>query len=87
LEKYDTNDLKLVGIVATGNGKKIAMVEDAKGKCYPIVSGIPIGLNGGRVSQIMDNQVIIVEEITDFRGKRKIKQSIMKLKEKSEEEL
>lgn len=85
LEKYDMNDLKLVGIAATGNGEKIAMIEDAEGKFYPIATGTPIGLNGGRVSQIMDTQVIISEEITDFAGKHHKKQSIMKLKEKSEE--
>lgn len=87
LEKYDINDLKLVGIAETGNGKKIAMVEDGEGKFYPIVSGALVGMNGGRVSQIKDNQIIIIEEITDFAGKRKTKERIMKLKEKSEEEL
>ena len=87
LEKYDINDLKLVGIAAAADGKNIAMVEDAEGKFYPVVSGTPIGLNRGRVSKIMDNQIIIIEEIEDFAGKHKVKHSVMKLKEKSEEEL
>jgi type IV pilus assembly protein PilP len=85
LERYAVADLKLVGIAVTGDGKKIAMVEDTEGKFYPVVAGTPIGLNEGRVSQIVDNQVFIVEEITDFAGKRTTKQTIMKLKEKSEE--
>ncbi|MBN2255814.1 MAG: pilus assembly protein PilP [Deltaproteobacteria bacterium] len=85
LEKYAVADLKLVGIAVMGDGEKIAMVEDTEGKFYPVVAGMPIGLNEGRVSQIADNQVIIVEEMTDIAGKRTTKQTIMKLKEKSEE--
>ncbi len=85
LEKYPVTDLKLVAIAATEDGKKIAMVEDREGKFYPIATGTPIGINEGQVSRIEDNQVVIVEDIRDFEGKHTTKQTIMKLKEMSEE--
>ena len=64
LQRYDISQLKLVGIAGTGK-KKLAMVLDTKGKSYVVSPGTIMGLNGGRVVQILDDQIVIEEKKQD----------------------
>jgi Tfp pilus assembly protein PilP len=60
------------------------MVDDGKGKFYPLIVGTAIGMNQGRVAQILIDRVI-VEEATKERGKKKVKRIIIKLRRDEEE--
>jgi len=70
LQRFRLEQLKLIGILSS-DAKKVAIVADPKGKTYVIVKGTAIGQNNGRVSIIMDDQVI-VEEQQAGDGSRKV---------------
>lgn len=78
LEKVDLSQLKLVGIVRAQSGEK-ALVEEASGKGYIVTKGTYIGLNAGRVLQIMGDGIVIEEEIEDALGKVTIVRTELKL--------
>jgi type IV pilus assembly protein PilP len=63
LQRVDIDQLRLIGI--TGDDKKrVAVVADEKAKkYYPIFIGTYIGLNGGRVSAILPDRLVIEEQV------------------------
>ena len=61
LQRYDVNQLKLVGIAGSGK-MKVAMLLDAKGKSYVVSPGTLIGQNNGRIVQILDDQIVVEEK-------------------------
>lgn len=67
LEKLDYSQMKLVAIVARGE-EHVAMVEEAGGKGYIVLVGTYIGRNGGVVSNIRKDRVVVHERIKDFKG-------------------
>ena len=69
LETLELSQLDLVIIVVSEKGKW-AMVKDSKGEGHVIKEGTPIGTNNGVVYKITQGEVIIREEITDFRGQK-----------------
>ncbi|TSA51944.1 MAG: hypothetical protein D4R45_07775 [Planctomycetaceae bacterium] len=81
LQKISIDEIKLVGIVWSGK-KRIAMVEDLKGKRhhYVLYKGTPIGMNEGRVVKILADQVIIMERVENPSGKVKTKRIVLKLR-------
>ena len=78
LAALDLNQLKLVGVMLSDQGNK-ALVEDASGKGYVIRQGAYIGMNAGKVSQILKDRVIIEEKIKDVHGNMKTRKRIIKL--------
>lgn len=78
LEALDLSQLKLVGVMLSDQGNK-ALVEDASGKGYVIREGAYIGMNAGRVSQILKDRVIIEEKIEDVHGKMIPQKRVIKL--------
>ena len=70
LEKIELSQIRLVAVVLMKN-RQIAMVEEATGKGYEIKIGTYIGKNGGQVSKINQNSIIITEHVKDYKGKRK----------------
>ncbi len=78
LEKVDLSQLRLVGIVRAQSGEK-ALVEEASGKGYIVTKGTYIGLNAGRVLQIMGDGIVIEEEIEDALGKVTLRRTELKL--------
>jgi Tfp pilus assembly protein PilP len=78
LEKLDPSQLKLVGVMLSDKGNK-ALLEDASGKDHMIQEGTHIGINAGKVSQILKDRVIIEEKIEDAYGKIRIQKRILKL--------
>ena len=64
LEKVDLSQLKLVGVILSDSGNK-ALVEETTGKGFVITQGTYIGINGGKVSKILRDKVI-VEEVVDY---------------------
>lgn len=63
LQQADIAQFRLVGIAGDEN-RRTAVVEDATGKkYYPLSVGTYIGQNGGRVSAILNDRVIVEERI------------------------
>ena len=62
LQKEATNSFRLVG-VSGDDHHRIAIVQDVKGKAYPIFLGTYIGQNSGRVVEILPDRVIMEEKI------------------------
>ena len=62
LQKVDLSQLKLVGIIRSSSGNR-AMVEEASGRGYVIKKGTFIGINCGRVGQILKDRVIVDEPL------------------------
>lgn len=81
LEKYTLDQLRLTGII-TGIAVPIAMVEDPKGEGHKVKIGTRLGHNGGRITAILRDRVIITETFRDAAGrKRKVRQEISMPKE------
>ncbi len=78
LQRVGVDQFRVVGIGGDEHSK-IAMVQDLKGKFYPIFLGTYIGLNSGRVVQILADRIIIEEKIKLEAKKTKISRITMKL--------
>ena len=78
LERFELNQLKIVGIVWDLNEPR-AMVEDGAGLGYTIKRGAPIGANDGVVKAIHRNEIIVEEYYYDVYGARKKREVSMKL--------
>lgn len=61
LEQYDVSQLKLAGVVHRPSGSS-AIVENAAGKGYVITKGSPIGIHCGKVTEILEDKIIIQEK-------------------------
>jgi Tfp pilus assembly protein PilP len=68
LQKTDVDKFRIVGI-AGDQKRRIAMAEDTAKKYYPLVIGTHIGLNNGKVIEILSDRVI-VEEYEAKKAKR-----------------
>jgi type IV pilus assembly protein PilP len=68
LEKVDLDQLKLVGVILAPSGN-MALVEEASGKGYIVSTGTRIGINSGKISEILQDQIIVDEEVEDLTGK------------------
>jgi len=68
LQRMEVDQFKLVGI-AGGQDQRIAMVEDMTKKFYPLSIGTRIGINNGKVVEILSDRVI-VEEYKTKKAKR-----------------
>jgi type IV pilus assembly protein PilP len=71
LQKADLSQLKLVGIICASSGNR-AMVEEASGRGYVIKKGTFIGINCGRVGQILKDSGKRVINIDGKQFKAKI---------------
>jgi type IV pilus assembly protein PilP len=63
LEKFNLSELKLVGI-GSYEKTRIAVVTDPKGKSYILARGTAIGMNRGKVAEILADKIIIEEEMS-----------------------
>jgi len=70
LQRAEADSYRVVGI-AGSEEHRVAIVEDAAKKFYPILKGTRIGLNNGKVIEIMADRVI-VEEYDNKKAKRVI---------------
>ncbi len=79
LEKVDLSQLKLVGIIRAESGNK-ALVEEATGKGYIVTKGTYIGINSGKVSEILRDRIIVEEEEEDLLGEIVIRKRELKMR-------
>jgi type IV pilus assembly protein PilP len=74
LQRFEVDKFRVVGI-AGDDQRRIAIVEDATKKFYPVFIGTHIGIYNGKVTDILPDRVIV----TEFE-KRKAKRIILKLR-------
>ena len=85
LQREGIDNFRLVG-VSGDDHHRIAIVQDVKGKAYPIFVGTYIGKNGGRVVEILPDRIIIEEKIKVEDKQAKTKRLTMKLRKGEGEE-
>jgi Tfp pilus assembly protein PilP len=85
LQKYELSQLKLVAIIWNIDNPR-ALVEDSAGKGYIITKGSSIGNKQGKVTGILENEIVITEESADIFGETKTKAIRIKLHTGAEEE-
>jgi type IV pilus assembly protein PilP len=61
--QFDIEQLKLVAVV-TGDANPMAMVEDPLGRGHVIRRNTKVGRQGGKVTQILRDKVVVTEVIT-----------------------
>ncbi len=84
IENYDVDEIKLSAIV-WDNQQYYALVTLPDGKSYTIRKGMALGLYGGKVEGVTKNSVLIREQVKDYRGQRKTKDTLLKLRKEGEE--
>jgi len=80
LQRLGIEQYRLVGVIEGDRGRH-AMVQDASGKFYAMIKGSYIGLNQGRVTEILKDSVVIQERITTDEGKVQSRRQILKLRQ------
>jgi Tfp pilus assembly protein PilP len=68
LGSYEVKQLRLAAILSDGGGKRSATVETDDGKYFIIKEGTPVGADGGQVTTITANSVIITESRAKLGG-------------------
>ncbi len=72
LESYQIDDLRLTAVIETG-GEPSASIETPDGAGYMVKKGMKIGMNGGTISEVQSDRIIVTESSTDFTGEEKSK--------------
>lgn len=86
LERIALGQLKLTAVImADAREMVLAMVEDSRGKGYVIREGTYIGEDGGRVSRILPNKVLVEEPHRDVFGKTTIRERELQLQRQAGE--
>ena len=75
LEKWSLDQLKL-SLTVTGTATPIAMVEDPEHRGWTVRLGDFIGQNGGKVTGIHRDEIIVTETITDHSTGRVYPQNV-----------
>jgi Tfp pilus assembly protein PilP len=77
-ESYDIAEIKLLAIASDKN-KYFALIRLPDKKTYTITEGMSLGLEGGKVEKITKDSLVIRENIKDYRGDIKPRDTILKL--------
>jgi type IV pilus assembly protein PilP len=75
LEKWGLDQLKL-SLTVTGTATPMAMVEDPDHRGWPVRIGDFIGQNGGKVTGIHRDEIVVTETITDHSTGRVYPQNV-----------
>lgn len=78
LQRYSLDQLKVVGIIAGGNVKR-ALLEDDVGKGYVVSAGEAVGSEGGKITSIQKDRIIIESTYSDVFGNEKVRRITKKL--------
>ena len=78
LQRYSLDQLKVVGIIAGGEMKR-ALLEDDVGKGYVVSTGEAVGREGGKITSIQKDRIIIESTYSDVLGNRKVRRITKKL--------
>jgi Tfp pilus assembly protein PilP len=78
LQRYSLDQLKVVGVIAGGNVRK-ALLEDDVGKGYVVAVGDAVGSEGGIITAIDKDRIIIESTYRDVLGNKKVRRISKKL--------
>jgi type IV pilus assembly protein PilP len=78
LQKYDLEQLKLVGVIWEVKVPK-AMILDPSGHGYVVTINERVGRNNGYIARIREGEIVVVENILGVDGKSSYVTKIMKL--------
>jgi Tfp pilus assembly protein PilP len=78
LQRGSIRQFKLIGIIGDER-QKIATVEDANRKFYPLFIGSVIGENKGKVTQILSDRIFVEETVQIQKGKTRVNRVMLKL--------
>jgi Tfp pilus assembly protein PilP len=78
LQRYSLDQLKVVGIIAGGAVNK-ALLEDDVGKGYVVSTGDAVGSEGGKITSIRKDRIIIESTYRDVLGNDKVRRITKKL--------
>ena len=78
LETLDLSQLTISAIILAGT-EHWALVRDSKGDGHVIKVGTPIGRRGGRVTEILEDKVVVQESVRDIRGRELTRDTVLKL--------
>lgn len=84
LQRAAIDQFRLVGIAGDAR-RRAAVVEGAAGKFYTIRRGTVIGQNGGRVTDIQADRVIVEEKLSGKKKQTKVNRVVMKLRKEGYE--
>jgi type IV pilus assembly protein PilP len=84
LENYDVDEIKLAAIV-WDNRQYYALITLPDNKSYTIRKGMALGLYSGKVQDITKDSVLIREEVKDYRGQPRTKDTLLKLRKEGVE--
>jgi type IV pilus assembly protein PilP len=76
LQRYDLGQLTVVGTIWAMKPAR-AMIEDSAGMGYIVSIGTPIGRNGGVVTGIEPQRVVVEERVLDFYGNEQVNRIVM----------
>ena len=83
IEIFDVDEIKLIAIAWDSN-QYYALITMPDSKYYTIRKGMTLGLNNGKVIEITKDSVFIQEQIKDYKGQTKSKDTILKLRKEEE---
>ncbi len=84
VENFDIDEIRLIAIV-WDNQQYYAMITLPDNKSYTIKKGMSLGLYDGKVIDITRDSMLIREQVKDYRGQLKSKDTILKLRKEGEE--
>ena len=84
IEDFDVEEIKVIAI-AWDSQQYYAMITLPDKKSYTIRKGMTLGLYGGKVREITRDSVVVTEQVKDYRGQVKTKDTILKLRKEGEE--
>lgn len=73
LEGYDLSDFVLAAIAKMGT-EYFALLTTPDNRAFTVTKGNSIGLNNGRIEDILEDKIVFVEYSRDYMGKVKPKQ-------------
>jgi hypothetical protein len=76
LQRYELGQLTVAATVWEVSPPR-AMLQDSVGMGYIVTLGTPIGPNGGLVTSIEPERVIVEERVLDFYGKEQVNRIVM----------
>ena len=76
LQRYDLGQLTVAGTIWEMNPPR-AMIEDSAGMGYIVTIGTLIGRNGGLVTAIQPQRVVVEERVLDFYGNEQVNRIVM----------
>lgn len=83
-ENFDISEIKLNAIVWDST-QFYALMTLPDNKSYTVRQGTILGLYGGKVSEITKNSVLIREQLKDYKGQYKTKETILRLRKEGGE--